>query len=109
MLEDLANEFRIPTKEVIDRLERLLNMKKLTGIIDDRGKFIYITEDEFKSVMSFVKRRGRISRSDLMLECNRLIKLNPSEKDKERLMKEQSQILQQIETDMKSMNEKPAE
>jgi hypothetical protein len=48
MLEDLANEFRIPTKEVIDRLERLLTMKKLTGIIDDRGKFIYITEDEFK-------------------------------------------------------------
>jgi len=28
MLEDLSNEFRIPTKEVIDRLERLLNMKK---------------------------------------------------------------------------------
>lgn len=71
--------------------------------------------------MNFVKRKGRISRSDLIMECNRLIKLNPSEKvnihildidkfqDKERLMKEQSQILQQIETDMKSMNDKPSE
>jgi len=30
--------------------------------------------------MNFVKRKGRISRSDLIMECNRLIKLNPSEK-----------------------------
>jgi DDRGK domain. len=48
MLEDLANEFRLPTKDVIDRIERLLATKKLTGIIDDRGKFIYITNEEFE-------------------------------------------------------------
>jgi hypothetical protein len=44
----LANEFKLATKDVIDRLERLISTKKLTGIIDDRGKFIYITEEEFK-------------------------------------------------------------
>lgn len=29
--------------------------------------------------MNFIQKRGRISRSDLVLECNRLIKMNPTE------------------------------
>ena len=48
MLEDLANDFKLPTKDVVDRIEKLLATKKLSGIIDDRGKFIYITESEFE-------------------------------------------------------------
>lgn len=92
MLEDLSNEFKLQTKDVIDRIERLISTKKLSGIIDDRGKFIYITENEFKvyffeilllkNVMAFIKRKGRISRTDLILECNKLIKLNPTEEVK---------------------------
>ena len=48
MLDDLCAEFKLSTKDVIDRIQRLIESKKLSGIIDDRGKFIYITEDEFK-------------------------------------------------------------
>lgn len=48
MLEDIANDFKLQTKDVVDRIERLIASKKLSGIIDDRGKFIYITDDEFK-------------------------------------------------------------
>jgi len=32
--------------------------------------------------MNFVKKKGRISRTDLVIECNRLIKMNPSEEVK---------------------------
>lgn len=48
MLDDLCAEFKLSTKDVVDRITKLLESKKLTGIIDDRGKFIYITDDEFK-------------------------------------------------------------
>ena len=48
MLDDLCGEFKLVTKDVVDRIQRLLESGKLSGIIDDRGKFIYITDDEFK-------------------------------------------------------------
>jgi len=108
MLDDLCAEFRLSTKDVIDRITRLLESKKLSGIIDDRGKFIYITDDEFKAVLNLVKRRGRISRTDLVMECNRLIKMNPSEEDKAKLKKEESNLLQQLESDLKAIEEQTA-
>ena len=50
MLDDLCAEFRLSTKDVIDRINKLLESKKLSGIIDDRGKFIYITDEEFRVI-----------------------------------------------------------
>ena len=43
MLEDLAAEFNIQTKDVVDRIQRLEEMGRLHGITDDRGKYIHIT------------------------------------------------------------------
>jgi hypothetical protein len=31
---------------------------KLTGIIDDRGKFVYITDQEMENVAAFIRQRG---------------------------------------------------
>ena len=44
MLEDLAHEFSLRTEEVINRVRGLQEMGHITGVIDDRGKFIYISE-----------------------------------------------------------------
>mmetsp|Transcript_24808 Transcript_24808/g.22004 ORF Transcript_24808/g.22004 Transcript_24808/m.22004 type:complete len:101 (-) Transcript_24808:43-345(-) len=97
------------TKEVIDRLEKLMGMGKLSGIIDDRGKFIYVTKEEFEAVKELIQRKGRISRSDLMLECNRLINLNPSEEDKEKIKQEQANFLKEIESDLKNLDDNTGE
>ena len=43
MLEDIAAEFKILTKEVIQRIEQLEASGRLLGITDDRGKYIHIT------------------------------------------------------------------
>ena len=40
MLEDLAAEFKMITKEVVARIENLEKEGKLTSIFDDRGKYI---------------------------------------------------------------------
>lgn len=75
LLEELAAEFKMKTQEVIDRIQSLLESGQLTGVIDDRGKFIYITEDELRAVAKFIRQRGRVSIVDLVENSNQLIKL----------------------------------
>jgi hypothetical protein len=50
-------------------------MGLITGVMDDRGKFIYISEDELLKVKKFIDQRGRISLSELA--SNQLISLKP--------------------------------
>jgi DNA-binding Lrp family transcriptional regulator len=45
-LEDLASRFKISNKEVIQRIKDLEALERLTGIIDDRGKYIYLKRKE---------------------------------------------------------------
>ena len=47
----------------------------LTGVIDDRGKFIYISMEELEAVAKFIKQQGRVSITDLAMNSNKLINL----------------------------------
>jgi len=76
LLEDLASEFSMKTVEVMEFLDRLETEGKLTGVSDDRGKYIYITREELEKVAAFIKRRGRVSIEDIARESNKLIDLN---------------------------------
>lgn len=77
VLEDLAGHFHIKTTSVIERINSLQADGYLTGVIDDRGKFIYISQDELEAVAKFVKQRGRVSISELAESSNKLINLIP--------------------------------
>lgn len=80
VLEDLAAHFGLKTANVIERIQELQANGNLTGVIDDRGKFIYISEDELQAVAKFVRQRGRVSITELVENSNNLIKLTPSKK-----------------------------
>lgn len=75
MLEDLAAHFKLKTQAVIQRVQELQASGDLTGVIDDRGKFICITVEELESVAKFVKQHGRVSKADLAVSSNQLISL----------------------------------
>lgn len=77
LLEDLAGHFKIKTQAAIDRLTDLQASGELTGVIDDRGKFIYISQKELEDVAKFIKQRGRVSISELAESSNDLINLSP--------------------------------
>lgn len=77
VLEDLAQHFKLKTQSVIDRINDLKSNGTLTGVVDDRGKFIYVSEIELQSVAKFIKQRGRVSISDLAESSNSLINLVP--------------------------------
>jgi len=78
VLEDLAAHFKLKTQNVIDRIQDLQAEGLLTGVVDDRGKFIYISPDELEAVARFVKQRGRVSIAELAESSNKLINLNPN-------------------------------
>ena len=41
--------------------------------MDDRGYYIFITKDELQNLSSLLKTKGRISKTALTLEANKLI------------------------------------
>merc|ERR1711974_432154 len=57
-LEDLAAHFKLKTQEAIDRVTTLLADGLLTGVIDDRGKFIYISRESWRRWPSTSSSRG---------------------------------------------------
>lgn len=79
VLEDLAAHFGLKTANVVERIQELQINGNLTGVIDDRGKFIYISENELVAVAKFVRQRGRVSITELAENSNYLINLTPIE------------------------------
>nr|XP_047915642.1 DDRGK domain-containing protein 1 [Anser cygnoides] len=76
-LEDLASHLGLRTQEAINRIQDLMADGTLTGVIDDRGKFIYITPEEMAAVAQYIKQRGRVSIAELVQASNSLINLQP--------------------------------
>jgi len=76
VLEDLAEEFSLPAQEAIQRVEDLMQAGRLTGVIDDRGKFIYITVEELEQVAKFIKKKGRVSIAEITSQSNKMINLD---------------------------------
>lgn len=81
VLEDLAVEFGLRTQEIIQRIEQLEKMGRLTGVMDDRGKFIYVSVEEMQKVGEFIKSRGRIAIAELAHHSNAFVDLEAREVD----------------------------
>ncbi|XP_001604676.1 DDRGK domain-containing protein 1 [Nasonia vitripennis] len=77
ILEDLAQHFGLKTANAIERVQQMQADGILSGVIDDRGKFIYISHKELEAVAKFVRQRGRVSIAELAEHSNNLINLNP--------------------------------
>lgn len=77
VLEDLAAEFNLKTQDVINRVNMVQEMGLLTGVMDDRGKFIYISEEELLKVKKFIELRGRVNITEIAKSSNELINLQP--------------------------------
>ena len=71
----LVKIYYIVMQDVISRIQSLQESGDLTGVVDDRGKFIYVSLQELKAVAKFIKQRGRVSISDLVTSSNTLINL----------------------------------
>ena len=50
LIEELGAEFSLGSAEVVNRIEKLQEMGKLNGILDERGKYIMLTDEEWEKV-----------------------------------------------------------
>lgn len=48
---------------------------RITGVMDDRGKFIYISREEMAAVADFIKSKGRVAISELAAMSSKFIDL----------------------------------
>lgn len=78
VIEDLAATFKLKTQACIDRIKDLQESDILSGVIDDRGKFIYVSQQEMEAVAKFIRQRGRVSIAELAESSNQLINLTPA-------------------------------
>ena len=83
VLDDLAGEFNLKAQDVISRVQGLEQMGYISGVVDDRGKFIYISTTEMGAVAKFVQKKGRVRIATLAQESNKLIDLEPRAVDVE--------------------------
>ena len=51
--------FKLKVEDTMERLQYFLSEGKLTGVIDDRGKFIYITQEELNNGKRCCRRNSR--------------------------------------------------
>ncbi|CAD5221973.1 unnamed protein product [Bursaphelenchus xylophilus] len=77
-IDDLASIYKLKVGDVAERIQTLIETERLHGVVDDRGKFIYITQEEFDAVAKFINQRGRVTVQDLVSYSNRLISLMPT-------------------------------
>jgi hypothetical protein len=65
VLEELASHFKLRTEQAIARVRDMLEAGYITGVLDDRGKFIYISEEEMEAVAKYINKKGRVTISEL--------------------------------------------
>lgn len=95
-IEDLSGTFKLSSAETVNKLQELESLGKICGIIDDRGKYVYLTDKELQQIEKLINTRGRISKQELINQCNKLIKFEPSEEDKANIQQQYSSIIKDV-------------
>ena len=75
LLEDLSHKFKLSTKELVDKIKELENKGQISGIFDERGKYLVIEDSEWCAIKNYINARGRVKKTDIMSECAKLIKI----------------------------------
>ncbi|CAP35638.1 Protein CBG18134 [Caenorhabditis briggsae] len=74
-IDELSAHFGLKSEEAVNRLQHFIEEGLVQGVMDDRGKFIYISDEEFAAVAKFINQRGRVSIHEIAEQSNRLIRL----------------------------------
>jgi hypothetical protein len=62
-------------QDAIARVQTLEEEGRITGVMDDRGKFIHISREEMAAVAEFIRARGRIAIGELAAKSSSFIDL----------------------------------
>ncbi|KAM7537539.1 hypothetical protein Aperf_G00000070002 [Anoplocephala perfoliata] len=73
-LERLCVKFDMKTDACVETIKSLIAEGSLSGVLDDRGKFLYIEPSEYEAIAKFIELRGRVTMAELVEHGNKVIK-----------------------------------
>ena len=104
-IEDLAMAFDLTNKACLQRLNSLIESGMLTGVIDERGKFLFIDKKEIGELLRTIKDRGQFSRGDLIEAFSEIIRQEPTEEDLKQIREEEESLMKEMGRDFQDMME----
>ncbi len=102
-IEDLSVNFKLARKAVLERINDLENSKLLQGVLDERGKYIYIQNEEIDGIQKIIHKKGRLTRKDLVNEFSKIIRLEPREEDRPKIKEYEQKYSTQIDKELKQI------
>lgn len=72
-LSELAHKHSINIHDCIERMEMMKSKNVIQGLFDERGKFVYVTDEEMNKAANYLEQSGRVPIRRLVAESNQLI------------------------------------
>jgi DDRGK domain len=72
-LDDLGDQFDLPLLCVADELKQRIEAAELLGVLDDRGTFTRLSEQQIEALVDIVQQRQAISIRSLATEAQRIL------------------------------------
>ena len=108
-IEDLAINFRLGNKETLERIKDLEKTKLLSGVLDDRGKYIYLNQEELEKIEKLLYTKGRLTRGDMREEFSKIVRLEPREEDLEKIRSYERKYEQEIDNEFEDLKKEGEE
>lgn len=102
-VEELAAAFKLTNKDCIQRIRDLEASERLTGVLDDRGKYIFIKSEEIEGLLKMIKGKGKLTKSELISEFSRLVSLEPDEEAVKKIKEQDASLNKEFEMELNKM------
>lgn len=72
-IDEMARRFDVSSERVVERIKELIQQRRITGIISDSGRFIYVSEDEIELIAERLANSDVAFRSDIVTMCSSVL------------------------------------
>ena len=102
-IEDLAINFRLTNKDTLSRIKDLEENGMLSGVLDDRGKYIFLCEEEIEKILRVLGDKGRLTRAEMREEFSKVVRLEPREEDLEAIRGYENKYAEEIDNEFEDL------
>lgn len=99
----MAVNFKLGNKAVIQRIKDLETNGIIQGVLDDRGKYIYITKEEIEGLINCVHHKGKLTRTEMITEFSKVVRLEPRDEDLEAIKKFEGEYSTEIDKEFSQL------
>jgi phage-related minor tail protein len=71
LMTEIATSFELPGEKVVQRIQELIKEGRVAGVMEENGRFIFIAEDELRSIAESLIECGSLSLTDVAAVCNK--------------------------------------